>query len=330
MTDHPDDPVQPDPKRPDAQQPGPGQPDPGQPEPEQSGPEQRDHEPDHELPDPVDGEAAAETVDAPAAGPAPASAQEAEKEPEPAGAPGRSWRDRLRGSGRASPTRLVTVLLLALLGFTFTVQVRSVAEDPTVAALGQEDLVRILANLDAHEERLREDLAELQETHRRLTTAGESQQEALAEAERRADELGVLAGTLPVTGPGLIVELHGSGEAITAARVLDAVQELRSAGAEAMQIEGAQGPAVRVVASTYFLDGESGGLVVDGTLLRAPYTLTAIGEPQTLAPALQIPGGVVESVHRDGGTVSLQEEPGGVEVSAVREQVELEHARPDS
>jgi uncharacterized protein YlxW (UPF0749 family) len=221
------------------------------------------------------------------------------------------------------------LLLLVLLGFTLTVQVRNVAEDPTVAALGQEDLVRILANLDAHEERLRQDIAELRETRQRLATAGQDQQEALAEATRRADELGVLAGTLPVVGSGVVVTLRGDAEAVTAARLLDAVQELRSAGAEAMQVEGQGAAPVRVINSTYFLDAE-GGIVVDGELFATPYRLTVIGDPATLAPALQIPGGVVESVERDGGTVTVQEMPGGVEVSAVREMAALRHARPDS
>lgn len=230
---------------------------------------------------------------------------------------------------RLSGTGLLVAGLLALLGFTFAVQVRSVAEDPTVAALDEEDLVRILANLDAHEDRLRQEIGELQETQRRLTTAGESQQEALAEAARRGDELGILAGTLPAVGPGVVVTLRGGPEGIAAATLLDAVQELRSAGAEAMQIDGASGVSVRVAASSYFLDGED-GIVVDGTALRGPYTITAIGEPETLAPALRIPGGVVASVEEDGGTVTVQEEPAGVDVSTVREPAAPQYARPDS
>lgn len=67
---------------------------------------------------------------------------------------------------RFTLSRVVVVGLLGLLGFSFVVQVRSVADDPTVAALGEEDLVRILANLDAHEERLREDIRELEDTKR--------------------------------------------------------------------------------------------------------------------------------------------------------------------
>lgn len=224
------------------------------------------------------------------------------------------------------PTRLVVALLLVLLGFSVAVQVRSVSTDPTLAALGQEDLVRILANLDAHEERLREEIEELEESKRRLSSADQSQQEALADAQRRADELGILAGTLPAEGPGLVVSLWGDQAAVSGARLLDAVQELRGAGAEAMQIQGADGPAVRVVASTYFGDAD-GGVVVDGVTMHSPYTLTVIGDPQTLAPALNLPGGVVESVQREGGTVTVHEEPGGVEVSAVRAPIILQHAK---
>lgn len=233
---------------------------------------------------------------------------------------------------RLSGTSMLVAGLLALLGFTLAIQVRSVSEDPTVAAVDEEDLVRILANLDAHEERLRQEIGELQETQRRLTTAGESQQEALAEAARRADELGILAGTLPAVGPGVEVTLRGGPEGIDAATLLDAVQELRSAGAEAIQIDSGRagsGASVRVVASSYFLDGED-GVVVDGTALGSPYTITAIGESETLAPALRIPGGVVASVEEDGGTVTVQEKPAGVDVSTVREPTAPQYARPDS
>lgn len=229
---------------------------------------------------------------------------------------------------RVAPIRLLVALLLVLLGFTFTIQARHVADDPSVTAQSQGDLVRILANLDVYEQRLREDLGELQDTHRRLSTAGRSQQEAVAEAQRRADEVGVLAGTLPVTGPGLVVRMRGA-EAVTAARVLDAVQELRSAGAEAVQITGAEGESVRVVTSTYFLDAD-GGIVIGGRVLSAPYLMTVVGDPATLAPALRIVGGVVEAIERDGGTVTVQEAPDGVEVSAVVPRPTLQYARPGS
>jgi hypothetical protein len=69
--------------------------------------------------------------------------------------------------------------------------------------------------------------------------------------------------------------------AVNAGLVLSAVQELRDAGAEAIQIND-----VRVVAASWFDDGSS-GLVVSGTKLRAPYTIYAIGDARTIAEALR-------------------------------------------
>lgn len=224
---------------------------------------------------------------------------------------------------------LVMALLLALLGFSLVVQWRAVATDPSLATARQEDLVRILSDLDSREGRLRQDIADLERIHSELTTAGQSREAALEEATRRADELGILAGLLPVEGPGITVRMVPVGAPIAAATLLDAVQELRGAGAEAIQVAGGDGTAVRVVASTYFVDAED-GIVVDGVTLTGPYTLTVIGDPSTLAPALNIPGGVVESVSSSGGTVIVQDEPGVVRVSAVRVSESLRHARPVS
>lgn len=232
------------------------------------------------------------------------------------------------GWRRMSPATVVILVLLALLGFTLVEQLRTTSTDPTTSAARQEDLVRILYDLDAREDRLRQDIAALEKSQRQLRSGEQGRQVALEEAARRADELGILAGTLPARGPGLTVRFEPGGEAaISAVRVLDAVQELRGAGAEAMQISGGDRATVRIVASTFFLDGENGSLVVGGRRLTGPYTITVIGDPATMRTALKIPGGVVATVAGDGGTVIVEDRE-VVEVSALHAPIELEHARP--
>ncbi|WBB80789.1 DUF881 domain-containing protein [Micromonospora sp. WMMD882] len=228
-----------------------------------------------------------------------------------------------------SVASVMIVVLLALLGFTLVVQLRSTSADPTLAATRQEDLVRILSDLDARESRLRQDIAQLEESQRQLASGAQGREAALEEAARRADELGILAGTLPATGPGMLIRLSGGGKPVSASRVLDAVQELRGAGAEAMQISGGSGSPVRIVASTYFLDGDGGGLVVDGRRISGPYAIMVIGDPATMRTALNIPGGVAASIRGDGGTV-LFEDRAAAEVSALHAPIRLEHARPVS
>ncbi|MFG3556579.1 DUF881 domain-containing protein [Micromonospora sp. NPDC047557] len=212
------------------------------------------------------------------------------------------------GRSRFSAAGVMIAALLALLGFTLVVQLRTTSTDPTLGATRQEDLVRILSDLDARENRLQQDIRALEESQRQLASGAQGRQAALDEATRRADELGILAGTLPAVGPGLTVQFSSNGvKPITADRVLDAVQELRGAGAEAMQISGGDRATVRVIASTYFLNGDDGSLMVEGRRLTGPYTITVIGDPATMRTALNIPGGVVASVRGDGGNVTFGE-----------------------
>ncbi|TCC00257.1 DUF881 domain-containing protein [Micromonospora zingiberis] len=225
-----------------------------------------------------------------------------------------------------SATVMIGVLLV-LLGFTLAVQLKTTSTDSSLAAARQEDLVRILYDLEARDIRLRQDITALEDSQRQLRSGEQGRQAALEEATRRADELGILAGTLPARGPGLAVRFQAGTKPISAIRVLDAVQELRGAGAEAMQISGGDRASVRIVASTYFLDGESGSLIVDGRRLTGPFTITVIGDPATMRTGLNIPGGVVASVAQDGGNVIVEDRE-VAEVSALHVPRTLEHARP--
>ncbi|WP_433320083.1 DUF881 domain-containing protein [Micromonospora sp. CA-269861] len=233
------------------------------------------------------------------------------------------------GRSRWSTAGVMIAVLLALLGFTLVVQLKTTSTDPTLGATRQEDLVRILSDLDARENRLQQDIRALEDSQRQLRSGEQGRQAALDEATRRADELGILAGTLPAVGPGLTVQFDAGVKPISANRVLDAVQELRGAGAEAMQIAGGDRATVRIIASTYFLDGDNGSLVVEGRRLTGPYTITVIGDPATMRTALNIPGGVVASVRGDGGNVTFGERE-VAEVSALHVPIKLEHARPVS
>ncbi len=232
-------------------------------------------------------------------------------------------------SRRLTSAGAMIAVLLALLGFTLVVQLKTTSTDPTLAATREEDLVRISSDLDSRERRLRQDIAALEDSQRQLRSGELGRQAALEEATRRADELGILAGTLRAVGPGLSVRFEDGGKAISSTRILDAVQELRGAGAEAMQIVGSDGTAVRIIASTYFVDAQGGGLVVDGRRLTGPYTILVIGDPATMRTALNIPGGVVASVADDGGNVIVEDRE-VVEVSQLHAPIKLEHARPVS
>ncbi|GIL29223.1 DUF881 domain-containing protein [Actinocatenispora comari] len=238
--------------------------------------------------------------------------------------PVRWWTHRL-------PRRSAALIgvLVALLGFALAVQVNSNDSDQALAGARQEDLVRILDTLDSRKERLQQEIASLNSQRQQISSTEQGRAEALKEARQRADDLGILAGTLPAEGPGLSVVFSGGKDGVGASVLLDAVEELRGAGAEAMQVEGSSGGAVRIVASTAFVDGSGRAVLVDGNRLSAPLTLSVIGDGSTMQAALNIPGGVVDTVRQAGGRVSVRQ-PSVVQVSVTRSAPAARYARPVS
>lgn len=223
---------------------------------------------------------------------------------------------------RPTTARVVGALLLGLLGFALVVQARS-TQEAGLAALRQSDLVRILDDTAERSARLRAEAAELAETRRQLAGGTDSSRAAIEEARERAAVLGILAGTAPAVGPGVVVTVPDPQGAVQPDLLLDAVQELRDAGAEAIQI----GP-VRVVAATAFVSGEDGtGVVVDGVRLTPPYRLQVIGDPRTLSSALEIPGGINETLRRRGSDPVVEERE-EVAITALRAAPTPQYARP--
>ncbi|WP_229072716.1 DUF881 domain-containing protein [Actinoplanes sp. DH11] len=244
--------------------------------------------------------------------------QQPDQEPEGTGEPRRRVR-------RPAPAGTLIWVLLALLGFTLVVQLRSNDADHGLATARQEDLVRILSDLEAQDSRLLSEIQALERTRQQLSSGVQGREAALDEANKRSEELGLLAGTMPGSGPGLEITL----EKVKAADVLNAVQELRGSGGEVMQLGGENGAAVRIVASSYFVDAQGGGIIADGVRLTGRFRLLVIGPAATMSTALQIPGGVVASVKNDGGSVTMDSRS-MVDVTEVRKATALQYARPVS
>jgi uncharacterized protein YlxW (UPF0749 family) len=217
---------------------------------------------------------------------------------------------------------LIGVLTL-LLGFAFAVQVRSVGDDELLAGAREEDLVRILDEVNAREERLREQIADQRSALQQLSSSDSQSATALEEARRRAEAIGILNGTVPARGPGLTMTIRDPEESVRVADVLDAIQELRGAGAETMQIDG-----VRVGVSTA-VTGDPGGLMIDGRPITAPYEFVVIGHPQNMETALNIPGGVVQRITGRGGSATIVQSE-EVVVDALRPLDTPQYAAPDT
>ncbi len=243
--------------------------------------------------------------------------------PDPAPAP--SGRKRLLDSlRRPSRQQAVVGVLLAVFGFAFVTQVTSFGVDDTYSGYRQQALIDVLDGLAGTTRRTEAEIARLEQTREDLRTDSSAEQAALDEARRETEDLQILAGVVPVTGPGIRVTITEDTGQVDIDSLLDTVQEMRTAFAEAMQFNGQ----VRVVAQTSFEDGP-GGIYVDGTLLEPPYVLDVIGDPHTLHGGLTFPEGPIDQLRLDGAEVEV-EELDSLDIESTVEPERLEFAQPSA
>ncbi|MGW2294791.1 DUF881 domain-containing protein [Streptomyces violaceorubidus] len=225
---------------------------------------------------------------------------------------------------RLTRAQLIVALLLFGLGFGLAVQVASNSDsDGALRGARQEDLVRILDELDDRTQRLEDEKQGLEKQRDELENSSDQAEEARKQTLEKERQLGILAGTVAAQGPGITVTIGDTKGTVEADMLLDAIQELRAAGAEAIQVNG-----VRVVAGTYLADTDK-SVSVDGNKINAPYRFQVIGKPQDLEPALNIPGGVVQTLEKEQATVTV-ERSSKIVVDALRAAERPDYARSSS
>jgi len=177
-----------------------------------------------------------------------------------------------RRSGRAIGIWLIA-LLVALVA---TVQIRSQAEvERSLVGTDTTTLAFLIDDLHRANDALSVETADLTQRKATLQSGGSpaADQELTAEANR----LRAIEGLVPVHGPGIVMVVDAAG--LQSLDLQDALNNLAVAGAEAIAVNdrrvGVGVPIVQV----------SGGVSIDGELITAPWTISAIGDANRLAEA---------------------------------------------
>jgi uncharacterized protein YlxW (UPF0749 family) len=269
------------------------------------------------------GEDQSPTFAAPEMPVAPSPTKAAEDGREAAG----STRSRLRASlmhpGRG---QILAAVILFVVGAAGAMQIRINATDDTYASARREDLIQLLDGLSSESRRLEGEIAQLEQTRSNLQSGADTQRVARQEAEKHLSELSILAGTAPAEGPGIRMRIADPKAAVDAGVLLDAVEEMRDAGAEVIEVNNT----IRVVASTWF--GSDGhGLVIDGKPVTRPITMEVIGEPHSLEEAARFRGGIVSEITgpRIGGQVQIEQQ-NRVVIESLHSASDNQYARPAS
>jgi uncharacterized protein YlxW (UPF0749 family) len=239
--------------------------------------------------------------------PTPTPTSDATAPPSPAAEDAASAPDGVRkllGVVRARPGRgqIMVAILLAVLAFGAVVQGRTVSGSGDYAGARRGDLIQLLDSLDAARDRAESELRDLQATKQQLENEGTRTQVALREAREEANTLAILSGAVGATGPGIVIRIDDPDDQVGASNLLNFIEELRDAGAEAIEINDT----ARIVAQTYLAD-DADGVSIDGTVVSPPFIIDVIGHPHTLSEAVEFPGGITEIVSTLGGSVDVDE-----------------------
>jgi uncharacterized protein YlxW (UPF0749 family) len=236
-----------------------------------------------------------------------------------------STRARLRASllhpGRG---QVLAAIILFIVGVAGAMQIQINTDDDTYASARREDLIQLLDGLSTESRRLEGEIAQLEQTRSNLRSGADTQRVAREEAEKHLTELSILAGTAPAEGRGIRMRIADPKAAVDAAVLLDAVEEMRDAGAEVIEVNNT----IRVVGSTWF-GSDPRGLVIDGKPVSRPITLEVIGEPHSLEEAARFRGGIVSEITgpKIGGQVQIDREE-RVVIESLHATRENQYARP--
>lgn len=229
----------------------------------------------------------------------------------------------MRGRRRWRGGPLLVVVATAVVGFLLVSQLRTTERfSQRLAAESEEDLARILASLTGEADALRDEISDLKLQLADLRASSREDDSAGRAAEQQLQALAVLAGTVPVTGPGIVLTIEDPKGTVAYDAIIDAVQELRDAGAEALAVNERR----LGVASAF--SQRDGRVVLDGSPLSTPYRITAIGQPTTLEGGLKIPGGVLDTLGALGGVRAEVTRSAKLDVPALARPPAFRTARP--
>lgn len=233
-------------------------------------------------------------------------------------------RTQLRKLWHPSVSQLSAAVVMMLLGLMVVTQIHTRTSHASYANARPEDLIQLADGLDAESRRLETELKSLEQTKRELESRQDTAQAARDTAHARLGELEIIAGTAAAQGPGVRITITDPRRKVSAAMLLDAIEEMRDAGAEAMEANDQ----VRIAGPSW-VAGPPGATTIDGRQVSGTITLDVIGDPHALDEAARFRGGLVTDMTAPAVGASVRiERLDRVEVTSLRAPSSPQYARP--
>ena len=209
----------------------------------------------------------------------------------------------------------VEAIILAVMCFILTIgiciQINTVNNNGSTVSGSQKqnDLKSQVLKMKEKYENQYADLERVEKELEKEREGATNNNSELAELESKIKKDNLILGNTDVTGAGIMVTLtDGKTDAtaidpsyflVHAENILQVVNEMRNAGAEAISINGE-----RVVNTTDITIVNGAFVFVNGKRLSSPYTVKVIGNQKYLDSAISIKYGYIDEITANGKTIS--------------------------
>lgn len=196
----------------------------------------------------------------------------------------------------APRSQLLVASVAFILGLLVVGQIRAQTGSTGLAGLSSQDLTLLVANLNTRNDQIRSEIATVERQLEALELGGSRGASSISELRATLTRIRAWAGLDPVGGDGVTIIVRGP---LGGPAVEDLLNDLCNAGAEAIAIED-----IRVVPGTVI--GGQTSVSVDDTALSDPFSIRAIGTPESLIGSLTRAGGIVAQMAATHPDVTIE------------------------
>lgn len=214
---------------------------------------------------------------------------------------------------KISKSKIAVAIVIGIMSFmmiyVILIQINIVKEydGEEIELMRETELKETLAT---YKEKYEETTNELNSTISRIDeykADEKSEEDAVALLEEEVNQANMLLGKTDVTGEGVIITIENTegdseNEAmiVNTADLINLVNELRLAGAEAISINGE-----RIVANSDIFD-VGNFIYINGQRTTSPYEIKVIGDRKYLESALNIKGGYIDVYTLNGYNIKME------------------------
>ncbi len=172
-----------------------------------------------------------------------------------------------------------------------------------IETMREEELQTALTQWKEKYNETHEKLIDIENKINEYKYTSENSEESSKLVKKELEEANLMLGKTDVSGNGIEVILKDNNEKeYMALDLLNLINELRAAGAEAISINGE-----RIINLTDIVDISNKYILVNSNKVSSQYTVLAIGDENYLKSALSIKNGYVDVKQKDGYNILVQE-----------------------